>query len=445
MVLHCLIQIHSPYLNASQRAKLSTLPPVAKCTKVNKQELNFKGRLCVMGIEMRMLERMDYDVHQALMMMAFGRGKVRAALPAEAPTPVHLLSTIGLFEDGKLQASVSVEPFRVHFGHGTEFDYGAIGGVACANDRRGRGYVQQLMSKSLERMRSQNQPISGLYPFSYAFYRKFGWDNVGQQQTVTLPVRELKRNNPTGWSVDLINLEANLDVVKTFYDTFARQYRSSFVAASHKWHDDYKLRDGRCTFVYTSRDPHGAIGGVMRFQYPAEGSDDIANADIWATTPAAWLSLLDVLRDIGVQHKLVRFSVPSDVPVLSFHCSNDIKISVGPMYQGRIVSIDQWASGLSLPQSEAGLSVVLDINDPSAKWNHGTWEITRQSQGLTAIRTTKAHDVAIDITHFSQLAFGEPSVTALLRAGVLPHLAEETLRALHAIFPAHPTYLWDGF
>ena len=122
-----------------------------------------------MAIEFRMLERGDYTEHQNLKSMAFGRGGIRPPLAEDAPDPVGLLSTIAIFEDGKLMSSVTVEPYRVHFGYGTQLDYGGIGGVACANERRGRGYVQQLLIRSLALMEEQGQTISGLYPFAYAF------------------------------------------------------------------------------------------------------------------------------------------------------------------------------------------------------------------------------------------------------------------------------------
>ena len=242
-----------------------------------------------MAIEFRMLERGDYTEHQNLKSMAFGRGGIRPPLAEDVPDPVGLLSTIAIFEDGKLMSSVTVEPYRVHFGYGTQLDYGGIGGVACANERRGRGYVQQLLIRSLALMEEQGQTISGLYPFAYAFYRKFGWEYVGHVQNIKLPVRELKRYSPAGWDVSEIDLEANLELVKPFYDSVAANYRSAFTASTHKWHDDYNAHDNRKSFVYIARDENGELGGLLRFRYPAHGSDDLPTATrLWTKSPAAW-------------------------------------------------------------------------------------------------------------------------------------------------------------
>jgi predicted acetyltransferase len=401
-----------------------------------------------MAIEFRMLVRGDYTDHQNLMSMAFGRGGIRQPLAEDAPDPVGLLNTIGLFEDGKLMSSVGVEPYRVHFGYGTQLGYGGIGGVACANERRGRGYVQQLLIRSLALMEERGQTISGLYPFAYAFYRKFGWEYVGHVQNIKLPVRELKRYNPAGWDVSEIDLEANLELIKPFYDTVAANYRSAFTASTHKWHDDYKAHDNRKSFVYVARDQHGEVGGLMRFRYPAHGSDDLPSVSrLWSNCPAALHSLLDVIRDIGVQHDTVQLQVPADFPTLSINCSHGTKIALEPVYQGRIVSIAQWAAGISLPITTSENTLTVRLDDPHCPWNDGTWKLTRTHTGVSAEKgdTASSADIEIDITTFSQLAFGEPSRIPLQAAGKLPFVSADINAAIDAIFPPHAVYLWDGF
>jgi hypothetical protein len=51
----------------------------------------------------------------------------------------------------------------------------------------------------------------------------------------------------------------------------------------------------------------------------------------------------------------------------------------------------------------------------------------------------------MDITTFSQLAFGDPSRIPLQAAGKLPYASAAVNAAIDAIFPPHAVYLWDGF
>jgi predicted acetyltransferase len=54
-------------------------------------------------------------------------------------------------------------------------------------------------------------------------------------------------------------------------------------------------------------------------------------------------------------------------------------------------------------------------------------------------------DIEVDITTFSQLAFGDPSRVPLQAAGKLPLASATVNAAIDAIFPPHAVYLWDGF
>jgi predicted acetyltransferase len=56
-----------------------------------------------------------------------------------------------------------------------------------------------------------------------------------------------------------------------------------------------------------------------------------------------------------------------------------------------------------------------------------------------------ASDIEMDITTFSQLAFGDPSRVPLQAAGKLPLASAAVNAVIDAIFPPHAVYLWDGF
>jgi predicted acetyltransferase len=89
----------------------------------------------------------------------------------------------------------------------------------------------------------------------------------------------------------------------------------------------------------------------------------------------------------------------------------------------------------------------MQVHDPHAPWNDGTWTLTRTQNGVSAEKTSGAGDtdITVDITTFSQLAFGDPSRIPLQAAGKLPLVSADVNAAIDAIFPPHTVYLWDGF
>jgi len=158
-------------------------------------------------------------------------------------------------------------------------------------------------------------------------------------------------------------------------------------------------------------------------------------------------ALLDVIRDIGVQHDTVQLQVPADFPTLSLNCSHATKIALEPVYQGRIVSIAQWAAGITLPPAAEEHALNVHVHDPHCPWNDGSWTLTRTLTGVSAAKAAGAieTDIDMDITTFSQLAFGDPSRVPLQAAGKLAQANPAVNAAIDAIFPPHAVYLWDGF
>ena len=89
---------------------------------------------------------------------------------------------LGWFEEEKLVSQIAVYPMRVNI-HGRIFEMGGVTGVATYPEYAGMGLMHELMTRSLQEMRSRGQTISFLYPYSIPFYRKKGWEIVSDKMT----------------------------------------------------------------------------------------------------------------------------------------------------------------------------------------------------------------------------------------------------------------------
>jgi predicted acetyltransferase len=138
-------------------------------------------------MELRPLTPEDKPAQAALMAEAFSGGR-RPAPPAEdAPkSETKDPPTVGIFDGSRLVASLTIQDLHLFWGTET-VPLGGIAGVACTADQRGRGHVAHLLTESLQTMRESGQHLSGLFPFSVAFYRRYGWDWVGEKRSFTVP------------------------------------------------------------------------------------------------------------------------------------------------------------------------------------------------------------------------------------------------------------------
>lgn len=89
---------------------------------------------------------------------------------------------IGAFNDiGDLMAQVQFTGFR-SFLWGESVPMEGIGGVATLPQFRRHGAIREIMREGFRRMNDRGTVITILYPFSSAFYRKFGYESFVEQE-----------------------------------------------------------------------------------------------------------------------------------------------------------------------------------------------------------------------------------------------------------------------
>ena len=80
-------------------------------------------------------------------------------------------------EDGTLMAHMINHQFESVL-DGTTVRNGGIGAVSTLPEYRMTGAVKEIFRKLLPYAYAKGEVISTLYPFSHAFYRKFGYETV---------------------------------------------------------------------------------------------------------------------------------------------------------------------------------------------------------------------------------------------------------------------------
>src|SRR5262249_37548455 len=115
----------------------------------------------------------DREVAWRLQRAAFG-------LPEDGP-PSHPGSSEVLrvyARDGKVVSCLTL----IHAGlcmRGADLSMGGIRHVATAPDEQNRGYASALLRDTLRGLRRQGIVTSVLFPFSFRYYRKFGYELGG--------------------------------------------------------------------------------------------------------------------------------------------------------------------------------------------------------------------------------------------------------------------------
>ena len=401
-------------------------------------------------MELRTLTIDDTPAIDKLMAEAFGRGRQPVPdAPKDAP-PLLPKVQLGVFDGPRLVAYAMIDALTLAWGE-TDVPLGGIGGVACTADQRGRGHVGRLLEESLRVMQGSGQYLSGLYPFSFAFYRRYGWDWVGEQKKYTVPTAELK-SSPEGRSVTAFEGLDALDSVRPVYERFARRHTGMGLrretapgsAVPDWWPQALDHRDGRTTYVQVYIDPvTGDAEGYLTFRYPSgDGAGEVG--DFFANTPAAYRGLLSVLHYYGAQVRTITFSAPIDDP-LPLHVMHwDLETQVRPLFMGRVVDVQPALAALR-PDAELAGKIVLQVSDSQCDWNRKTFAVTLDAGQVTAVPTQNAPGVSLDIQTLSQAYWGQPSLDFLRSAGRVTVTDEGHYALLARLLPPRVCFLRDFF
>ncbi|SFK79544.1 Predicted acetyltransferase [Halogranum rubrum] len=328
---------------------------------------------------------------------------------------------------------------------------GGVSAVASPPESRRKGYVADLLGELHREFREESIAFAVLWPFEYAFYRRFGYAMTNKSLSVTVAPTELDDvvPDPTG-SFRRLDADdyAELDPVHREWATEALGLRRTEgwwrYRAFQGWRKD--------PYVYGWTDDEGTLRGYLFYVVEEDGDDKRMDVyELAATDEMARGQLLRFCRDHDSQVDSVRIRSHVDetrlLDTLSDPRAAEMTVRPGPML--RIVDVEAAIDALSFSDDGTG-SVTLAISDDHCDWNDGTFELTVDEDGATCRPTDHEADVSLDIGALSQLAVGALSVDELERNGELAVEGSEddsnqTRETLSALFPPEDVYLREGF
>jgi predicted acetyltransferase len=377
------------------------------------------------------------------MNQSFSRGRIPEP-PGDTPEPGS--TTFGLFDGGALRAAYTLCDFHAHWGGDLVLALGGIAGVGSFAEARGRGHVGELLRHSFVEQRERGQFVSALYPFAWAFYRRFGYDWVGERRRVTLPLRHV-RAAPEGRNVREIPAGEARPVLEPVYTASARNYRGVFDAATHRWHDLLAHNDGRTTYVYVHQSP-GSDGpdGYLLWRYPGSG-DTGQVRELVANSPAAYRGLLSLLHYFETQVSKASVGLPTDDPLWSHVMHWDLETKVSPVFMGRVVDVVGALNALGTRPGVPDGAATFTVRDEHALWNDGTFHVTCEAGNVTCSRAENGSTpgLVFDIQAFSQAFWGTPTLESLRRTGRVEVGDESSASWLGRLLAGPPVWTLDDF
>jgi len=351
---------------------------------------------------------------------------------------------LGVFEGEQLCAQATLLHLHTYIG-GKVFSMGGIAGVSTWPEHRRHGYVASLLSELLIIMREQGQSISMLHPFSFAFYRKFGWESFVDHKTIELSSEHLsailknaKQRKLSGKIVRLNDWEK----LQHVYNRYALRYNGMLQRSSEWWQTSVAKRKKGVYAAYENNE--GVLEGYLIYEVT---NRQMNIHEFICLTNQSEQALLNYIaqHDSMVHH--VSWITQKDDEIL-FNLDNPrAKQETVPYFMARIVDVESFITQFPFLPSDSDEQFNIRIEDQHADWNNGSFLLTINRDGKAQIiksseRSTE--EILISIGALTAWLLYYQNWDTLVRFEKASGM-DDVLKRLQRRIPANRTYLTDFF
>lgn len=361
----------------------------------------------------------------------------------DIPLPQDVWGAFGA--DGNLCAALFNNNYTVEFdGHGVSAS--GIGGVCSLPEFRSKGSVRALFREVLQEAHREGCVFSYLFPFSYPYYRKFGYELLHTEDHYEIPIEALHHFS-CSYEVRMCQTEGTTTEMHQVYSQFLKGNNLSIHREDRHWKiaqgDPYK---NRC-YKYTFFDPDGHPRAYIIFtpgQSKTDGSRIISVNDLAYTSAQDLSHILGFLYRFQGQYSAVNLILPEDVPLVSMFPNNrSVKHTRHPHGQLRVVNVSKALEAMRCP-AEPG-SVVIAIEDAFLPENTSNYLLAFADGKATKVEWVNQQqpDIRLSIERFSQMVTGSISFA---QAAFLPDVTVfRNHSVLEKLFIRKKIYFRDGF
>lgn len=312
----------------------------------------------------------------------------------------------GIMNGNKLGSGLYSIPFDVNF-HGVDYKMNGIGDVMSAPEFGGRGGAGTLLKQALTDMHQNHVTLSYLAPFSFGYYRQFGYEQVFDHSTVTIKNTELPRvKNSEHGHVERIDIKDIPDALKDMYE--ANNHLGGVVRSKWWWdhmldkHEDYKA-----ALAYD--DDNQLIGYLIYFY-----DDETFNIHEWINTNVTSRQLLAkfVIKHQSIFPNFVYEAPDADLKVDILANPYSAKLQVTPYMMARIVDLEDFIK--RYPVQTKNLSKIYFKVEDDLEWNNHTWSL-EINDGIVDLKNVDGEgaDLELTIQTLTKAMFGYRNLESL--------------------------------
>ena len=355
-------------------------------------------------------------------------------------------------QNGKKLSGGRFRRVKLHL-NGAVTDGLAAVGIGTDPENRRLGLVRKMLEASSVIANEQNIPISILHPFSFAYYRKFGYERVSDTRILEFPMSALNFADRCSDFVRCTD-ESYIPDLDSVYNRFAKKRNLAF---PRNGNFNYGISDEKKK-VYVSYDENGLPDAyltlsVEKYFYVNKMVSVNLNIHEFAfTSPKALDKLLGFMRMFEGELETVKIHECGLAPELERRLRHyhHTKITVIPDIMARINDVEAVLNLVEYPMGKGEFTV--KVTEPEGtshmpQKTTGIWNVRYENKRavVTRLDDNSSYDLCADVPAFTQMVFGYectgPETARYIPNTTLNNECEDFFRA----FPNRPGGVFEHF
>lgn len=311
---------------------------------------------------------------------------------------------------------------------GAPIPCGGIGGVSTLPEYRETGAVRAIFSSLLPDAYRSGEVISGLFPFSHAFYRKFGYETVCPKNVYSFSPSVLRDYRFSGAARQWQPGNCIADFLR-IANLFAEQYNLCFYRSEARLREEhfdglyYKDRK----FAYLLGEKEQPTAYVIFQDVYHDPAAILRVEDMAWTTPEGFRAILGFLARFSADYGTIEMPLPCGMELYALIHSADSYDIVKRTEQGYMVRAVNAQRLLKAMRKPPQARFTLQVTDELIPENEGIWTVTAEEVNPSCDRP----DLSLDIRTLGQLAVGAICLSeAEYREDVTIHSNHSTLKSV---------------
>lgn len=344
----------------------------------------------------------------------------------------------GSYDGNQLVSQIIATPFKVQLFHQL-FDMMGIGFVSSDPAYRGEGRIDQLMTQILSDCKENGMTLSYLAPFSYPFYRRYGYELVFERIAYQVPSHQWPDSKRVVGKIRRLSWEDAKSSVQSIYTTSNRNKHGGVLRED--WWYEYKFQLQRSYYFAVYYNSENQPEGYLAYQI----KEGIFYCQEWeALTGNAYLALNRYIATHKDSVKEIHYERGYDKDTVFFLNETPFfEATIRPEMMVRIVDVEKFLQKYPLDNLSQSVAIRIE-KDLYATWNEGIFELDAKVKKVKKVKTSKLPTLTLSVQRLTQLLLGYKTIQELLFFDFIS-VDSEIIEVLEAILPKNMPVLEDYF